>query len=160
LSSAAGYAFAFVNAGRLTVTPRPITVRADDQRRLQGQPDPALSWTVAGGSLASFDTLGGVFSGSLARASGEVPGTYAIGQGTFAADANYALTFLPGSFIIGPVQSTDAETLERQQDNQAPLLLSASSQDGACVKGVLGPDCAAYLDPANRNLGPNIDVAH
>jgi len=161
LSSSAGYALAFVNAGRLTVTPRSITVSADDQHKLRGDQDPVLTWTLAGGSLASFDAIGGVFSGSLARAPGEEVGTYAIGQGTFAAGANYALTFLPGVFTVGAVQYTASQALERQNREDDTLLLSsgAGGDDGrVCTTGVLGQDCVPHVNPANRDLGPYIST--
>jgi filamentous hemagglutinin family protein len=159
LTSTAGYAFAFANAGRLTVTPRAITVSGNDQSRLQGQPDPALTWSITGGSLASFDTTGTVFSGGLTRMPGEAPGYYAIGRGSLAANANYTLVFLGGVLAIDPPAMTQGQVLERSGAGQSLFLASSGGEDDAfaeCAEGVLGPVCAAFVNPGNRDLGPNI----
>jgi hypothetical protein len=67
------------------------------------------------------------------------------------------LDFVPGSFVIEPAQYAGSQVLERQRDSDVPVLLSASD-GGPCSSGILGPGCVAYVDPANRDLGPNIDV--
>src|SRR5690606_30942833 len=83
----ANYELIGTTDGLWTVTPRPITVSANDTDKLLGTSDPALSWIVSSGSLGPLDTAGDVFSGALARDPGELPGAYAIGQGTLAANA-------------------------------------------------------------------------
>ncbi|MDF2389063.1 hypothetical protein JMG10_47075 [Nostoc ellipsosporum NOK] len=174
LSAGGNYTIAYSGAN-LAITPRAITVTADNRSRLQGQADPALTWTVTGGGLASSDTIASVFSGNLARDLGESVGTYAIGQGSLDANSNYALTFVAGVFTIGPAQSagpyTNARALERQGDQSAPLLLSPlvlsslllsdaadGNAAGSCAWGVLGPECAAFIHPANHDLGPYMRV--
>ncbi|MGD9600287.1 MAG: beta strand repeat-containing protein [Gammaproteobacteria bacterium] len=92
------YAITFID-GALAVTPRPITLAADDRTRIYGDPDPALGFSVTGGSLVA--TPEGTLSGAIARAAGEDVGRYAIGQGTLA-NGNYAITFVPGNFDITP----------------------------------------------------------
>ena len=62
----------------LTITQRPITVTADPQTKVYGDPDPALTYTVTSGSLVGTDD----FSGELTRDTGDDVGTYAITQGT------------------------------------------------------------------------------
>ncbi|MFO0804034.1 MAG: LamG-like jellyroll fold domain-containing protein [Gemmataceae bacterium] len=93
--SAANYDFAFVN-GTLAITPRAITVTADPKTKVAGTADPALTYQVTSGSLVNGD----VFSGSLARVSGEVVGTYAILQGTLTLGVNYAITYVGANFTI------------------------------------------------------------
>lgn len=100
--SATNYAITHV-PGTLTVAQRPVTVTADDVWKVYAEPaaaDPPLTWGLTAGTLAYADTLATVFSGAPARASGEAVGTYAIGQGSLAANANYALTFVPGTLAI------------------------------------------------------------
>lgn len=100
--SAANYAITHV-PGTLTVAARPVTVTADDVGKEYAEPaaaDPELTWAVTAGTLAYADTLASVFSGAPTRASGEAVGAYAIGQGSLAADANYALTFVGGTLAI------------------------------------------------------------
>ncbi|WP_137935230.1 MBG domain-containing protein [Mesorhizobium comanense] len=174
LSAGGNYTIAYTGAN-LAITPRAITVTADNRSRLQGQADPVLTWTVTGGSLASSDTIAGAFSGNLARDPGETVGTYAIGQGSLDANSNYALTFVAGAFTIGPAQTagpyTNARGLERQGGQRVPLLLSPlvlsslllsdaadGNATGTCAWGVLGPECAAFIHPANHDLGPYMRV--
>jgi hypothetical protein len=87
---------------------RAITVTAEPASKEEGSSDPALTWDITSGSLVAGDAL----SGSLARAAGEAPGQYAIGQGTLDASANYALTFVGSNLTItrvdtGPVDPVD-----------------------------------------------------
>jgi hypothetical protein len=97
LVSAAGYGISYTGAN-LTVQAREITATADNQTKVYGNPDPALTVTVGGGGLAAGDTIGSVFSGALARAPGEtvLGGPYAIGQGTLAPNSNYSMTTFTG----------------------------------------------------------------
>jgi hypothetical protein len=144
------------------ITARSITVSASDQSRLQGAADPALTWTLTGGGLASVDSVGSVFSGVLTRAPGETVGDYAVGQGTLLAGANYAMGFVPGTFTITPAQYTGSQVLEQQgKDGEPPPLLSDERNDdpeGACSDGVSGAGCAAYVTAGNRDLGPYIGM--
>ncbi len=83
-------------AATLTVNLRPITVTADAKTKVYGSPDPALTYQVTSGSLASGDS----FTGALSRVAGENVGTYAIQQGTLALNSNYTLTFAGASLTI------------------------------------------------------------
>ena len=69
---------------------------ADDQTKVVGAVDPALTYKVTSGSLESGDS----FSGALTRAPGETVGTYAITQGTLTAGGNYDLTFVGSTLKI------------------------------------------------------------
>jgi filamentous hemagglutinin family protein len=75
-----------------------LTVAADNLSKGQGAADPALTYSITAGQLFGGDQL----TGSLARVSGELPGDYAILQGTLAASSNYELTFMPGVLTIEP----------------------------------------------------------
>ncbi len=86
----------------LTVSPAALTVTANAASKNYGAADPAtLSYTLTG-TLAPSDTL----SGALARVAGDSVGTYAINQGTLAANANYTLTYVGANFTINPAPLT------------------------------------------------------
>jgi hypothetical protein len=91
-----------------TINPRPVTVTADAQTKVEGEPDPALTYQVTSGSLAFSDA----FSGALARDPGEQVGAYAIRQGTLALDSNYELTFVGADLSILPASVNTAPTAD------------------------------------------------
>ncbi|MER2252821.1 MBG domain-containing protein [Methylorubrum podarium] len=96
--SAANYQIRYV-PGTLLVTARPVTITADAQTRLYGEPNPSLTYTAT--SLGS----GAPLSGSLATADATTGvGSYAIGQGTLTgtANPNYALTYVGANLTIDP----------------------------------------------------------
>lgn len=99
LLSDQGYQFIFA-PGVLNVTPRPITVTANNLTRLYGNANPALTFTIGGLGLVNGDLL----SGALATTAGATTGVgnVAITQGSLAASANYALTFVNGQLAITP----------------------------------------------------------
>ena len=99
LAATANCALSFVGA-KLTVTPRPITVTADDKSRLEGAANPLLTWQVTTGSLVNGDQLsGGLFT---AATTASAAGAYPILQGSLAATANYTLSFVPGVLTVEP----------------------------------------------------------
>ena len=121
LTAGANYDITFVN-GTLTITPRAITVTADDLTRIYGDSDPALTHTVTGGNLVFGDAL----SGALIRAGGENVGVYTISQGTLSAGSNYTLTFVDGAFTITPRAITvTADDLARIYGDADPALTHA-----------------------------------
>jgi len=163
----ANYAVTFT-PGTLTVNQRAITVTADNQSRLQGQPDPALSYSLTSGSLASFDSQSSVFSGALVRVPGEAVGDYAIGQGTLVAyNPNYAMTFVGGVLSIGPAQVTVSRPFETPAPEKVAALFAGGSSaegeggdPGQCSGGVIGGACASQVHPDNRGLGPFIGFSN
>ncbi|MBX7489857.1 filamentous hemagglutinin N-terminal domain-containing protein [Qipengyuania sp. GH25] len=103
-----GTALAGADSGNYTLTlpataladilKRAIEIVALDGSKLLGQVDPALAFTVGGAGLIAGDSL----TGALQRAPGENVGTYAIGQGSLTAGANYTITFTGGTFTVRP----------------------------------------------------------
>ncbi|WEK34209.1 MAG: YDG domain-containing protein [Candidatus Pseudobacter hemicellulosilyticus] len=67
------------------ITTRPVTVIANDQLKVYGQNDPALSYQVTG--LLGNDAL----PGALTREAGSAAGQYAIQQGSLAGGTNYRI---------------------------------------------------------------------
>jgi hypothetical protein len=82
--------------GTLTITPRAVAVRADDQTKAYGTAEPALTYTVLTGPVT-----GDAFSGALTRDPGETVGHYSIAQGTLSPGRDYDLAFTPGTMSIG-----------------------------------------------------------
>lgn len=105
--SAAGYTLQGVS-GLLTVNRRTVSVTADAKNLTYGDALQPLSFTA--NNLAAFDNNTTAFTGALSRAVGgmstaghENAGTYAIGQGTLAANANYTVTgFAGANYAIAP----------------------------------------------------------
>lgn len=100
LSAGDQYAITFIPAN-FTITPRPITITADDKEKVEGEADPALTYGITSGSLVFSDAI----TGALVREAGEAAGTYDILIGTLAIDDgnngdNYNLTFVQGTFTI------------------------------------------------------------
>ena len=86
--------------GKLEITARTVTVVADGKIKDTEKKDPKLTYTVSG--LLGSDSL----TGELTRQTGELPGTYAILQGTLKAGDNYRihyvgayLTILQGDYL-------------------------------------------------------------
>lgn len=97
-----------VDAGNYTLTipataladilQRGLTITASGGSKLEGDPDPELSFSVTGEGLVAGDAL----TGALARDAGESPGDYAITPGTLMAGPNYIIDFIGGLFTILP----------------------------------------------------------
>jgi len=90
------------------VNQRNITVTADAQSKVYGDPDPALTYQITTGSLLSGDS----FTGALTRVAGELAGTYDVQQGTLALSSNYNLTYVGASLTISARPITIAPTLD------------------------------------------------
>src|SRR5262249_25123279 len=97
LTAGGNYDLTYVGAN-LAITPATLTVTANPQTKVYGQSDPALTYGVSG--LQFADTAAGVLTGSLSRAVGEHVGSYAISQGTLAADSDYTITFTGSTLTI------------------------------------------------------------
>jgi hypothetical protein len=148
LSLGGNYTLTFVGAD-LSITARPIAVKADNQTKTYGDADPALTYSITSGSLASGDS----FSGALTRAAGEDVGTYAITQGTLALNSNYNLSFANGALSIGTRAVTvtaDAQSKVYGDDDPALTyqVTSGSLASGDSFSGALtrdaGEDVGTY----------------
>ena len=80
-------------SGTLTITPRPVTITADDTYKIEGQEDPTLTATVTG--AVEGETL----DYTLDRESGDVPGDYTITV-TPGNNPNYDVTVNEGTFTV------------------------------------------------------------
>ena len=90
-----------------------ITVTADTQKKIEGEVDPELTYTVDG--LIEGDKL----TGNLVREEGEKPGTYDIKLGTLE-NPNYKITFISGTFTIAETPSYSGGNDETEQPSDHP----------------------------------------
>ncbi|SDL45956.1 filamentous hemagglutinin family N-terminal domain-containing protein [Geoalkalibacter ferrihydriticus] len=81
--------------GTLTITPRPITVVADDKSKVYGNADPDLTYQITAGNLVGEDQL----TGALTRTAGERVGNYTI-DASVLANSNYLITANNGTLTI------------------------------------------------------------
>lgn len=80
-----------VTDGTLTISPKAVTVTADDKTKVAGEADPELTATVEG-------TVGNeTVAYSLSRVKGEVAGEYDITVSGEATQGNYTVTFVNGA---------------------------------------------------------------
>lgn len=99
------YAYILNNA-ELSITPRPVTIQADDKETSEGGGLPELTWTVTEGNILDGDRL----EGSL-KAEATGVGRYPITEDIPFANPNYAVTFLPGTLTV----------LEKPKDPSVPM---------------------------------------
>ncbi|HJE44239.1 MBG domain-containing protein [Levilactobacillus namurensis] len=103
LAQAGNYAVTGFTPGALTVTPRAITVSANNHTKTYGTADdPELDWAITDGQLQNGDQLEDL-GVTLTRTQGEAAGDYQIkakAKATNATNANYAVNVTPGTFTI------------------------------------------------------------
>lgn len=98
VSAGSNYSISYT-AAILTVVRRAVTITADALSKVAGQADPALTWKVTSGTLATGDSVHTAFTGGLTRVTEETAGAYAISRGTLTA-TNYQITFVGANFTI------------------------------------------------------------
>lgn len=117
-------------SGSLSISPRPITVAADNKTKVYGNADPSLSYQISSGTLVGSDAL----SGALSRAAGENVGSYTIDASALS-NSNYAITALPGQLAVTPRPIT-VQADNKQKTFGAPdPALSFSITEGSLVAG-------------------------
>jgi hypothetical protein len=75
----------------LTIGSNIITVTANPQSKIFGDPDPALTYAAPNGIT---------FTGTLERDTGENVGSYTINQGTLSAGLDYTINFVVADLLI------------------------------------------------------------
>jgi hypothetical protein len=134
LAASANYALSYVGAN-LTVTAAPLTVTANAQSRIYGAANPALTYIETG--LVNGDTLSGLLA-TTATVTSNV-GPYAIIQGTLAASANYALSYVGANLAV----------------TAAPLTVTANAQTPEFPSYFVSND---FLSTAVANLADDPDA--
>ena len=88
---------------KVTIAPKAVTVTADNQTKVEGETDPALTAKVEG--LIGEDRV--VYT--LNRAEGETAGVYAITATGEAAQGNYSVTFTGAKLTITAKENPDPD---------------------------------------------------
>ncbi|NDC00744.1 MAG: hypothetical protein EBZ83_04930, partial [Verrucomicrobia bacterium] len=156
-AAAGNYSLGSTSTLAADITPKPITVTADAKSKIYGDSDPTLTQQVTTGSLESGDS----FTGSLTRATGETIGTYAIGQGTLSAGANYTITFVSKDLTITKKNLTVSGALAQNKSYDGNTTATIS---GAALVGVVGADDVTLANDtagtfAQRTPGSAIGVS-
>ena len=89
-------------ASARAIDPASLTVTANAQTRTYGAANPALTYGETG--LINGDTLSGSLATTATTASNI--GSYAIGQGTLSAGANYTITYMAAQIAVTPASLT------------------------------------------------------
>jgi MBG domain (YGX type) len=144
LTAGNNYDLTFVGA-KLTINPRAITVTADAQTKVYGNPDPELTYKLSEPLVGNDE-----FSGMLARDEGENVGSYDIKLGGLDAGGNYVLNFEGAKLAITPRPITaiaDAQT--KVYGNPDPALTYKLSEP------LVGEDklTGALVRDAGENVG-------
>ncbi|NBT24788.1 hypothetical protein EBT11_09155, partial [bacterium] len=128
-SSAGNYALIQPAGLQADIGKMALTVTVDPKSKVYGDPDPTLTYQVTSGALATGESL----TGAISRISGNSAGTYAIGQGTLAASANYTVTFVPNNLTIAPRPLTLTADAKTKVYGQADPVLTYQLTSGNLV---------------------------
>lgn len=130
--------------GKLVINQRALEITADSLAKIYGELDPALGWTISGGSLVAGDIL----LVELSRHEGREVGRYAIHintAGNAAESGNYAINVVEGALDITPRVLTVTADDIRAAWNQLPAF-------SARVEGL------AYDDSITDIFGNSLQV--
>jgi len=128
----ANYHITYTN-GTLKVTPKPITVKADNKWKAYGEADPRLTYTSGG--LLNNDAI----TGTLSRVAGEDVGTYAITVGGLTAGDNYEISFTGANLTIVKAELTVTA------NNHIITYGDAPAGNGVTCEGFVGEETSAVL---------------
>ncbi len=146
------------------ITPKEITVNVDpNQTKIYGETDPTLSYSVTG-TLEGSD----VFTGDIARITGENIGLYEIQQASLALSSNYDLIYNSQNFEITqkPLTITADAGQTKAYDEADPTLTYSYVGEletgdefiGEPTRGV-GEDVGLYLiEQGTLNVSINYDI--
>ncbi len=128
-------------SGYFFITKREVTVAADNQSKVYGTADPALTATVSG--MAGSDVL----NYTLSRAAGEAAGSYAVTV-TLGSNPNYEVSATGGTFTIVKRDATvTADPKSKTYGTGDPTLT-------ATVTGLVGSDVLNYT--LTRTAGEDV----
>jgi hypothetical protein len=139
--------------GALTVTPRAISIAADDRSKIYGD-SVSLGYAIRGGSLVNGDSLSGNLASAGTALTASV-GRYAITQGTLA-NANYDISYVGGILTVTPASLTiTADSGSVVSGSSIPLLGYSTAgwrngQDASLLSGVVVSTDATSSSGAGR----------
>lgn len=119
-----------VTDGYVKINQKAVTVKADNQTKTYGDPDPTFTVTITG-RVSTSDTI----SYTISRASGESTGTYTITPTGTRSQGNYYVTFQTGTLTIEgeeppPVERT---TITVNWTPATGRAISVYDPDGTCI---------------------------
>lgn len=161
--TSANYEIDYVT-GEFAITERPITVTAHAKTKVYGQDDPALTYAITSGTLATGDAI----TGALEREVGEDVGSYEILSGTLTitkgavdVESNYDATFVSDYLTITPKALTVANAVAQSKvyDKTTAAVIT-----GAQLVGVVTGDNVTLENGnvgtfAQATVGNNIPVS-
>jgi hypothetical protein len=127
LAASANYALVF-NSGTVTVTPRAISLAANDQTRLYGISNGDLTYRFLSGDLVGGDTFSGALGTSAIASS--APGSYDILRGTLQLSQNYSLSVQAGRLTITAPATTSSAGMFVQSSTNSDWRIPAAQQQG------------------------------
>lgn len=132
------YAITFQD-GTLTVTPAPLTIKADDKARVFGTANPPLTASYTGFVLGETEAvLGGTLSLTTTATPASSIGTYPISVSGLTS-TNYTITFVPGTLTV-----TNA-VLTIRADNKSRVYGDPNPAFTVTYTGFVGGDTPAVL---------------
>ncbi|HYF21070.1 MAG TPA: MBG domain-containing protein [Ramlibacter sp.] len=166
LATNANYSLVFTGS-TFTINPAPLSVTLPTLSKVYGDTDPQIAFTATG--LRRGDTQTAVLTGAPTRAPGENAGTYAITQGSLAANPNYTLSFTGGMLTINPailaVATTAATKTYGDTDPQFTFTATGfrRGDTAALLSGALdrapGENAGTYaIAQGTLSAGPNYTV--
>ncbi|AGA80716.1 MBG domain-containing protein [Echinicola vietnamensis] len=157
-------------AGTFEITPAALTVTAEEQSKVYGSADPALTVTYAGFVNGDDETaLGG--SLTVSRAAGEDVGDYAI-TASGHTSTNYTINYASGTFEITPaalkVTAEDQSKVYGSMDPALPVTYAGfvNGDDETALGGSLkvtratGEDVGGYAITASGYTSPNYTITY
>jgi Ca2+-binding RTX toxin-like protein len=167
--SVSGIAISGADAGNYTVnatasttadiTRKVLTVKADDQTRVFGDPNPALSYTITGSVETGYVPSGGPDLSTAATTTSDA-GSYAIatGPGTLAA-ANYSFATQPGTLTVLQKAATAIYTGNYYVATATASATTASVTLSATIRDNSGPSSYGDITRARvRFIARNNDT--
>ena len=158
------YTVTFNSGPTFAITPASLSVAADPKSKTYGTNDPALTYAASGfvnstvDGVTISDNAGNSLSGSLTRAgfgtrAGENVGTYAITQGSLAAQ-NYTIAYTGANLSITPASlSVTADPKSKTYGTNDPALTYAASGfvngtvDGVTISDNCRQHAERFADP-------------
>ncbi|WP_186758759.1 MBG domain-containing protein, partial [Echinicola salinicaeni] len=169
LDAGPNYTINFTSAD-FEITPAALTVTADDQGKVYGETDPALTVSYSGFVNGDDETaLGGTLA--ISRAAGEEVGTYVITASGYTS-GNYIISYMDGSFEITEAALTvTADDQSKVYGETDPVLTVSyagfvNGDDETALGGSLdvsrtaGEDVGTYAITASGYTSSNYTISY
>ena len=147
-------------SANVVISPAPVTITVDDASKTAGSADPAFGGSVQG--LVNPDDLGAITYVRTGAGADEAVGVYADAiTADYAADPNYAVTVVPGTFTIvaggtvGPVTPTPATPGTTPPATPTPLPTPGTPPADNPVTPIVTPVVDALQGAVETVIGDN-----